>query len=813
MKKIVIVGGVAGGASFAARMRRLDETAEIIMFEKGEFISFANCGLPYHIGESIKDRDNLVIQTPESFKERFAIDVRTRAEVVSVDNDKKMVRVKTADGNYEESYDYLVLSPGAGPIRPPIPGIESEKIYTLRTIPDMDRIKKEVDEKRVKRAAVVGGGFIGLEMAENLRHRGIEVTLIELLDQIFAPADPEMAQIIQQHMELNSVRLLLSDGAKEFYETANGTIDIHLKSGEVVNVDMVILAIGVKPDTRFASAAGVAVSERGAIIVDNHMRTNLDGVFAVGDAIEVTDFVSGKKVHLPLAGPANRQARVVADVIAGRDTTYKMTQGTAICKVFDLAAAVTGLSEKNAQRFGIAYIKSYTHSSSHAGYYPGSFPLAVKIIFDPQTAKLLGAQVIGRIGVDKRIDVFATAIRHGLTVQDLSELELSYAPPYGSAKDAVNIAGFTAENILNGTMPVCYPEEVAELSKSCTVLDVRTQLEADQGALEGALVVPVDELRTRLGEIDRSKEVLVYCQVGLRGYLATRILLQNGFTARNLSGGYKTYQSYTKRGSETEYIAPVTQAVCSSPSGQVPTEVTRKVDACGLQCPGPIMQLKKAMDTLKEGETIEIKATDQGFAADIPSWCTRTGNALITLAVTDGCFTAVVKKGKPVDVCSMRSDTVDKKTMVIFSNDFDKMMAAFIIANGAASNGSEVTLFFTFWGLNLLRKDRAVPVRKNLVEKMFGMMMPRGAGKLTLSKMHMGGMGTMMIKEVMKHKKVYSLQFLIEEALKNKVRFVACSMSMDIMGIKKEELIDGVEIGGVASYLEKADAAAYNLFI
>lgn len=813
MKKIIIVGGVAGGASFAARMRRLDETAEIIMFEKGEFISFANCGLPYHIGESINDRDNLVIQTPESFKERFAIDVRTHVEVVSIDNDKKKVQVKTADRHYEESYDYLVLSPGAGPIKPPIPGIESKNIYTLRTIPDMDRIKKEVDEKRVKRAAVVGGGFIGLEMAENLRHRGVEVTLIELLDQIFAPADPEMAQIIQQHMELNSVRLLLSDGAKEFYETTSGTVDIHLKSGEVVNVDMVILAIGVKPDTRFVSTAGVAVSERGAIIVDNHMRTNLDGVFAVGDAVEVTDFVSGKKVHLPLAGPANRQARIVADVIAGRDTTYKMTQGTAICKVFDLAAAVTGLSEKNAQRFGIEYVKSYTHSLSHAGYYPGAFPLAVKIIFDSKTAKLLGAQVIGRIGVDKRIDIFATAIRHGLTVQDLSELELSYAPPYGSAKDAVNIAGFTAENILNGTMPVCYPEEVAELSKSCTVLDVRTQLEADQGALEGALVVPVDELRNRLDEIDRSKEVLVYCQVGLRGYLATRILLQNGFTARNLSGGYKTYQSYTKRGSETEYVAPVTQAVCSSPSGQVPTEVTRKVDACGLQCPGPIMQLKKAMDTLKEGETIEIKATDQGFAADIPSWCNRTGNALITLAVTDGCFAAVVKKGKPVDVCSMRSDTVDKKTMVIFSNDFDKMMAAFIIANGASSNGSEVTLFFTFWGLNLLRKDRASPVRKNIIEKMFGMMMPRGAGKLTLSKMHMGGMGTMMIKKVMKHKKVYSLQFLIEEALKNKVRFVACSMSMDIMGIKKEELIDGVEIGGVASYLEKADAAAYNLFI
>ncbi|HEX2955895.1 MAG TPA: DsrE/DsrF/DrsH-like family protein [Chitinispirillaceae bacterium] len=814
MKKILIVGGVAGGASFAARMRRLDETARLIMFEKGEYISFANCGLPYHIGKTITDRENLIIQTPKKFKDRFDVDVRTGSEVIAIDTQKKCVSVRTASSTYEESYDYLVLSPGAAPIRPAVPGIDNEKIYTLRNIPDMDRIKSVVDSKEIRRAAVIGGGFIGLEMAEALRHRDIDVTLVELADQVFMPADNEMAQIVHQHLELNSVQLMLGAGADAFNQKADGTIDIILKGGRSLNVNMVVLAIGVKPDTQFVKAAGIAVNERGLIIVDNTMKTDAENVFALGDAIEVTDFVSGKKVHLPLAGPANRQARIAADVIAGYDSVYKNTQGTAICKIFDLTAAVTGLNEKNAKRFGIAYQKSYTHSASHAGYYPGSFPMSIKILFAPDTGKLLGAQVIGKLGVDKRIDIFATAIRHGLTVDDLTDLELSYAPPYGSARDAVNIAGLAAQNIRRGIMPVWFADESDLEKNSSQLLDVRTTGEFEMGSIENAINIPIDELRARMWELDKNKEVLAFCQVGLRGYVATRMLMQNGFKVRNLSGGYKTYTTFKKTAVEAEYLQPVSQPVCSSPSGQTPADQNViVVDACGLQCPGPILKLKTAMDAAKDGQHIKITATDQGFTSDIPSWCTRTCNSLVTLGNKNGVFEAVIKKGKAADVCKVAAPASDKKTMVIFSNDFDKMLAAFIIANGAASMGSHVTLFFTFWGLNLLRKSAHMPVKKNMVETMFGMMMPRGAKKVTLSKMNLGGMGTKMMQMVMKNKNIFSLEELMEQARKNNIRFVACAMSMDVMGIKKEELIDGVEIGGVATYLQNADESSYNLFI
>ncbi len=540
MKKILVVGGVAGGASFCARMRRLDEHAQIIMFEKGQYISFANCGLPYHIGEVIKDHDDLIIQTPQSFSSRFNIDIRIRSEVKAIDTEKRIVTVLHDGSIYEESYDYIVLSPGAEPLKPPIKGIDNKKILSLRNIPDMDRIKLLVDNNSIKHAAVIGGGFIGLEMAENLRNRNIEVTQIELSDQVFTPADPEMAYFIHQHLKENGVELLLNDGADSFRENESGIIEIELKSGKIVKVDLVILAIGVKPDTDFIKNSGIKLNERGAIVVDNHLRTNISEIYAVGDAIEVTDFISGKKVMVPLAGPANRQARIAADNIAGFDSVYKNTQGTAICKIFDLTAAVTGLNEKMAKRAEIDYLKSYTHSASHATYYPGSSQLSVKILFSPTTGKLLGAQVIGKDGVDKRIDVLAAALRHGLTVTDLSELELSYAPPYGSAKDAVNIAGFTADNILKGIMPVWYSEDFQENRSKCTIIDVRTSDEFTMGHLENARNIPLDQLRKRIGEIDKERPVLVYCQVGLRGHVATRILLQNGFKTMNLSGGYKT---------------------------------------------------------------------------------------------------------------------------------------------------------------------------------------------------------------------------------------------------------------------------------
>jgi NADPH-dependent 2,4-dienoyl-CoA reductase/sulfur reductase-like enzyme/rhodanese-related sulfurtransferase len=515
------------------------------MFEKGEYISFANCGLPYYIGDLIKNRENLIIQTPQKFKDRFNVEVRTNAEVIAVNTVDKNITVRTGDTSYTESYDALVLSPGTVPIRPPLKGIDSPIVFTLRTVPDTDRIRTYVDSGRVKSAVVIGGGFIGLEMAENLRHRGLDVTLVEMNDQVFVPADREMAVTLEQHMTANGVRLVLGDGLKEIQPAGNSGAEVILNSGERIPADLIILSIGVRPDTEFVKKSGIAVSERGAIIVDNHMRvTNQQDVYAVGDAVEVVDFVSGKKVHIPLAGPANRQGRIAADNIAGLGTVYKNTQGTAICKVFDLTAAVTGLNEKNARRLGIPYCKSYTHGSSHATYYPGAYPLSVKILFEPKSGKLLGAQIIGQEGVDKRIDVFATALRHGLTVHDLAELELAYAPPYGSAKDPVNIVGFVAQNILEKRMPVFYAEEVASIDHTTqTLLDVRTIGEHRQGAIDNSLCIPVDELRQRISELDKQKEILAYCQVGLRGYLATRILMQQGFRARNLSGGYKTYAS------------------------------------------------------------------------------------------------------------------------------------------------------------------------------------------------------------------------------------------------------------------------------
>jgi peroxiredoxin family protein/TusA-related sulfurtransferase/rhodanese-related sulfurtransferase len=543
------------------------------------------------------------------------------------------------------------------------------------------------------------------------------------------------------------------------------------------------------------------------------MRTSAENVFAVGDAIEVTDFVSGARVHVPLAGPANRQGRIAADNISGIESRYKHTQGTAVCKLFDLTAAVTGLNEKNALRYGIPFIKSYTHSSNHAGYYPDAFPMALKILFAPKTGKLLGAQIIGTRGVDKRIDVLATALRHGLTVHDLSELELAYAPPYGSAKDAVNIAGFTARNILDNSMPVVYAQDMAGFIKEkAQILDVRTKEESDAGTIDGSVLIPVDELRFRIGELDKNRPVIVYCQVGLRGYVAVRMLLQNGFDAKNLSGGYTTYRHVTGKDMDAAILRPLRETACSSPAGQ-PYEKKALVDARGLQCPGPIMKLREAVDKANAGDTIEVTATDQGFALDAPSWCTRTQNTLVSLSHSDGAYVALIRKGAPDAQCSVPQNRDSNKTMVIFSNDLDKMMAAFIIANGASAMGSKVTLFFTFWGLNLLRKGTNVPVKKGVLEKMFGVMMPRGPQKTVLSKMHMAGIGTMMMKFIMRKKNVYPLGYLIEKARENGVSFVACTMSMDIMGIKKEELIDGIEFGGVTYYLERADNSAYNLFI
>lgn len=544
-KKVLIVGGVAGGASAAARLRRLDEAAEIIMFEKGEYISFANCGLPYYIGGEIKERSALTLQTPQSFRERFAVDVRNFSEVVTIDRSSKHVTVKNVETGetYTESFDKLILSMGADPIRPPIDGIDSSSVFTLRNIPDTYRIKDYIEHHAPRSAVVVGGGYIGVEMAENLKAAGLDVTLVEMSDQVIAPLDYDMASDVHRHIESKGVRLLLNNTVRSIRGGEEGLI-VSVKSGEIA-CDMVVLAIGVKPETKIAKEAGILLNGRGAIIVDSAMRTNDMDIYAVGDAVEVEDFVTREKTLIPLAGPANKQGRIAVDNIAGGDSVYTGTQGSAILKVFDMTAAATGINEKTAKRLNIPYEKSYTYSASHASYYPGAVNMSVKILFAPDTGKLLGAQIVGYDGVDKRCDVIATAIRAGMTAEDLTKLELCYAPPYSSAKDPVNMAGFAAQNILSGKVRNYHWHDVARLPRdgSVQLVDTRSGIEYENGHIDGFTNISVDSLRERMSELDKTKKVYVTCQIGLRGYIAARMLMQHGFDVYNLSGGYRLYQS------------------------------------------------------------------------------------------------------------------------------------------------------------------------------------------------------------------------------------------------------------------------------
>jgi CoA-disulfide reductase len=574
-KKILVVGGVAGGASTVARLRRLDENAEIVMFERDEYISFANCGLPYYIGGTIKEREKLLVQTPESMHDRFNIDVRINSEVIGVDVNKKTVKVNNKNkGIYEESYDYLVLSPGAKAIRPNIQGINSNRIFTLRNIPDTDNIKSLVDKKDIKSAVVIGGGYVGVEMAENLKEKGLKVTLVEAAPHILAPFDSDIVVTAEKELLENDIDLILNDGVKSFKDSANN-IEVTLNSNSNITTDLVILAIGVTPDTNFIKDSGIKLGVKGHILVNNKMQTNIENIYAVGDAIEVVDFVNKQNTAIPLAGPANKQGRIVADNIAGLNSTYKGTQGTAIIKIFSLTAASTGNNERTLKRLNIPYKVITIHPVSHASYYPGALPLTLKLIFNDE-GKILGAQAIGYDGVDKRIDVIATAIRFGGSVSDLTELELCYAPPFSSAKDPVNMAGFVAENVLSGKMEVITSEEYSNYNKENTILlDVRSEIEFSNGHIEGALNIPVDNLRERLEQLDKNREIIEYCQVGLRGYVASRILSQNGFKVKNITGGYKSTSILNFIPKKSEEINPNSEKLILDQDTQV---VKREID-------------------------------------------------------------------------------------------------------------------------------------------------------------------------------------------------------------------------------------------
>ena len=803
--KTVIIGGVASGATCAARLRRLDEQAEIVLLERGNYISYANCGLPYYIGGTIKSRDALLVQTAEQMRSKFNIDVRTNSEAVSIDREKKSVTVRRPDGSeYGETYDKLVIATGSTPVRPRIPGVDSALVHTLWTVPDADSIRELAEN--AKKAVVIGGGFIGVETAEQLRHSGLEVTLVEGTDQIMAPFDPEMVTLLHRTLLENGVDLILSDPVDSF-EEKDGGISVALKTGRTVAADFAVLSVGIRPNTDLAKKAGLDVTDRGFIEVSGSLRTSDPDIYACGDIISYPDLALGGNTTVQLAGPANKQGRIVADNIAGLLSVYRGAQGTSVTGVFGMQAASTGANEKKLQSRGLVKGRDYETviitQNSHAGYYPGASQILMKLLFSCDGTKIYGAQAIGADGADKRIDVIATAMRLGGGINELTELELAYSPAHSSAKDPVNMLGFTAENVIRGLVSFssCRPDLSA-----ARILDIRENAERMAYEIPGAVSIPLSELRNRLYELDRSQHYILMCGVGVRAYNAARILTMNGFHHIQVyPGGLKMYRAIYD---EIKPNRAAQESLAAVSADDI--TVTVSLDCCGMQCPGPLVKVYETVGAMKDGDVLEVSASDPGFARDIESWCRRTGNTLLSQSSENGRYSALIRKGTASVVSR---DTEDGKTIIVFSGDFDKVMASFIIANGAAAMGRKVTMFFTFWGLTALRRQEKVKVKKSFMERMFGFMLPRGFNKLGLSRMNMGGMGTAMMKKIMNDKNVSTLEDLVKKAMENGVHIMACSMSMDVMGIRPEELIDGVEIVGVGTYLGNAEESNVNLFI
>ena len=809
MKKVLIVGGVAGGASTATRLRRLDENLEIVIFEKGNYVSFANCGLPYYIGDIIQNRESLLVQTPESLKVRFNLDVRVNSEVIQVNGKDKKVKVKIKNGEeYEEIFDFLVLAPGAKPIFPSIKGIENKKIFTLRNINDMDKIKYEIKNNSVKKAVVVGGGYVGVETAENLKHLGIDTTLIEAASNILTPFDKEISNILEYELINNGINLMISEKVVEFQEN-NNEIIIKLESGKSVTTDMVILSIGVSPDTKFLQNSGISLGERGHILVNEKLETNIDGIYALGDSIIVKNYITNQDVAIPLAGPANRQGRIVAGNIVGRNEKYKGSLGTAIIKIFELTGASTGLNEKTLKQMNLTYEKIYLHPNNHAPYYPGASPITIKALYSKENRQILGAQAVGISGVDKFIDVIATTIKFKGTIDDLTELELAYAPPFLSAKSPANMLGFIGKNIEDKLLEQVFMEDLKNYNeKEIIILDLREKLELISGKLDNSTNIPLSELRKRYIELSKDKEIWTYCAVGLRGYIATRFLAQKGYRVKNLAGGIKI--------KEKIFVKAQKEISFNEENDYNFDKEEKYLDLSGLSCPGPLVKIKERMDKLKENEKLKVKVSDPGFYNDIQAWSKVTKNSILSLNKKNGISYAILAKGENSKIIKKEDknqiiEDNSNMTIVVFSGDLDKAIAAFIIANGALAMGKKVTMFFTFWGLSILKKKNLA--KKSFIEKMFAMMLPKNSQDLPVSKMNFFGIGAKMIRSVMKKKNIMSLEELIKKAEDLGVNITACTMSMDVMGISREELIDGINYGGVGQYLGETEKSNNNLFI
>ena len=654
MMRVVIVGGVAGGASAAARLRRLKEDFKIVMLDKGPYVSFANCGLPYYISNIIKDRDSLELVTPETFLERFNIDVRVNNEVISIDKAKKLIKVRDLKKNeeYDLDYNYLILATGSKPIVPPFLGLDDVPHFTVRTIPDAVKIREYVEKFHIKNAVIVGGGFIGLEMAENLAEKGIRVKIVEMLDQVMPPIDKEMAQFIHQELILNGVCLVLEDPVDSFGRTNDDKPFVKTKSGRIIETDLIILSIGIRPENILAKDAGLELTERGYVKVNNIMQTSDPNIYAVGDIVQVQHFQTKKPISLALAGPANKQGRVVADNIAGRNSEYKGVLGASVVKVFDLTAASVGLTEKQLKMLDFNYEKIYIHPNNHAGYYPGAIPITLKLIFEIPSGKILGAQAVGGPGTEKRIDVISTVIKFNGTVFDLEELELTYAPPYGSAKDPVNMAGFVAANYLKKDMPIWHWHDFPEITNNGGVLlDVRTKEEFAARTIDGSINIPIEEIRNRLDDIPNDKSIYVYCEVGYRSYLALRILLQSGYNeVYELTGGFKIFEMANATTEEIMAACGGSEYVIEEFVHEKATESEDyiEVDACGLSCPGPLNVLIKSLDTLPENKKLKIYATDPGFKSSVEAY-SKLNDAvkLLSLGKQQGKLVAILEKVQP----------------------------------------------------------------------------------------------------------------------------------------------------------------------
>lgn len=818
--KIIIVGGVAGGATAAARLRRLNENAQIIMLEKGKYISYANCGLPYYIGNVITSESALQVQTPAEMAQRFNIDIRTQHEAITIDSQTNTLTIHNHIDNitYTEQFDALVLSCGAKPIMPNITGIkQASNVFTLRDIPDTYAIKQFVSNAGIAKATVIGGGFIGVEMAENLSNLGLEVALVEKLPQVLKPLDFEMAQLVHAELGAHGVNAVLGDGIKSF---KNNGKTIELESGKTIQTDIAILAIGVSPENALAKQANFLLGTAGHLKTDanfnviNQYNEPIKNIFAIGDMIEVTDFLTETPTAIPLAWGANRQGRLVADIIMGKQIKPSKIMGSSVLKVFDLTVATTGANEATLKQKGISYQAIHTHRANHASYYPNATNIALKLLFDPVSGKIFGAQAVGGEGTEKRIDVLATAIKLGGTVFDLSGLELCYAPPFSSAKDPVNILGYMAENYFDGMFKVLHANELEQFVQTGgKLLDVRTPFEFEHASIKNSVNYEVDALRNHLAKFpfEKTEPIAVICEVGTRAHLAIQTLRAHGYTNLHLlSGGFRTYKQLTYQFNKTS----VNNAMKGDDmqSGNNPNQTVQTIDVCGLQCPGPLLSTYKALESIAVGEVITVVASDTGFKADVQAWCLSNGHNLLSLETQNGKIVATISKGAPkTPQNAVNAQT--NATIVVFSGELDKVLASMIIAQGAAAQGKDVTVFFTFWGLNALRRHNRVKTKKTLIERMFGFMMPRGANRLPLSSMNMGGMGSRMIKGIMRKKNVDSLPQMLLKAQQLGVKLIACTMSMDLMGIKPEELIEGVDFAGVATYISKNENVGTTLFI